>query len=265
MNRRFAAACGLLATAFTASSQAAQVAWTFTGTVSERFDAVSDDPIADLLGVSRASINELSYALRIVVDTAAARDVLLNNSAVQQVKYEDAIVSAEFTLNGVSFATLRRPSEFFGGAFDESEIRVTNQAAPGGTDNLTLTLGTPFAPGLTPALFASYTVPFNQSIGATPVANAEVHALFHSVNISGPGMFGSTDLPAANGAFSGANFVAIGATLLADFGLGFGNGGMILELQEASFTASPVPLPAPALTLGAALAALALRRHRRAR
>lgn len=265
MNRRLGAACGLLGAALSANIQAAQIAWTFTGTVTERFDAVSDDPIADLLGVPRASSNDLSYALRIVVDTAASRDVVLNSSAVQQVKYEDAIVSAELTLNGVSFATLRRPSEFLGGALDESEIRITNQVASSGTDNLTLTLGTPFISPLVPKLFASYTVPFNQNISGIPVANAEVHALFHSVNISGPGMFGGTDLPAANGAFAGANFVAIGATLVADFGLGFGNGGMVLELHEANFSASPVPLPAPALTMGAALAALALRRRRPAR
>ena len=262
MNRYAIAACGLLAATLTSGVHAAPLAWIFTGTVSERFDAVEDDPIADLLGVPRASINEIDFSLRIIVDTAAAATVLEDNSAQQRVTYADAIEGATLTLNGVAFSTLRRPGVQLGGAIDESDIRVTNAVASNGTDNLTLTLGNLIlVPGLAP-LFDSHTVPFNQTIGGTPVVNAEVLAPFMSVNISGPGMFADAGLPAATGAFNSANFVAIGAVVLSDFGLGFGNGSLSLELHDLNFTASPVPLP-PALALFAlAVAALALRRRR---
>lgn len=261
MNHTLGLACGLLVMSLSTPVIAAPVAWTFTGTVSERFDAVSDDPIADLLAVPRASVNDITLSLRIVVDTAAAATVLEDSSALQRVTYADAIERATLTLNGVAFSTLRRPGVQLGGAIDESEIRVTNAVASNGTDNLTLTLGNLiFVPGLTP-LFDSYTVPFNQTLGGTPVASAGVLAPFMSVNISGPGMFSGVDLPATDGAFSGANFVAIGAVVLSDFGLGFGNGSLSLELHDLNFTASPVPLP-PALALFApALAVLARQRR----
>ncbi|MGE3774943.1 MAG: hypothetical protein AB7I32_18610 [Gammaproteobacteria bacterium] len=262
MTRHALVACGLFAAMITTGAHAAQIAWTFTGTVAERFDAVADDPIADLLGVPRASVNDVDFSLRIVIDTEAARDLIANTAAVQQVIYEDAIVSAALSLNGVEFATLRRPDTFLGGAIDESDIRITNGTAPAATDNLTLTLGGLIFTPVIPPLFESYSVPFNQTIGGTPVANAEVLAPFMSINISGPGMFGGVDLPAANGAFAGANFVAIGMTVMSDFGLGFGNGGIVLEAHETDFTASPVPLPGGAALLAPALAVLIRRRRR---
>ncbi len=262
MKRWTGFAGALLAATMATGAQAAQIAWTFTGSVTERFDAVSDDPIADLLGVPRAGINPIDISLRLVVDTAALRTVLQNDSALQRVVYEDAIVGSVLTLNGVSFATQRAPAEFFGGAIDESEIRVHNAVSPTATDNLTLTLGYPYPiPAATP-LFETYTMPFNQTIGSTLVADATVMAMLMSVNISGPGMFGNTDLPTANGAFAGANFAAIGATLMSDFGLGFGNGAIVLELHELNFTASPVPLPGGIVLLGSAIVAIAGWRRR---
>ncbi len=265
MTRFFLLTCGLLA-ALSSGAHAAQIAWTFTGTVSERFDAVSDDPIADLLGVARAGVRDVDASLRLVVDTAAARTVLEDNSAVQRVTYEDAILSSVLTLNGVSFATQRAPGEFLGGALDESEIRVHNAVAPGGSDNLTLVLGTAFPNLLASPLFQTYSVPFNQTIGGTPVADATVIPLLMSVNITGPGMFSSTDLPAANGAFAGATFGAIGVTVLSDFGLGlgFGNGSIVLELHEFDYSAAPVPLPGGLALLVSAVAVLAGHRRRAA-
>ncbi|MCC7122658.1 MAG: hypothetical protein IT493_13975 [Gammaproteobacteria bacterium] len=251
--------CSLIAVA--TGAQAAQIAWTFTGTVSERFEAVSDDPIADLLGVPRAGVRDVDVSLRLVVDTAAARTVLQDNSAAQRVLYEDAILNSVLTLNGVDFATQRAPGEFFGGGLDESEIRVQNSLAPGASDNLTLTLGTSFAHTAAPPLFQTYSVPFNQTIGSTLVANATVIPLLMSVNITGP-MFSSTDLPATDAAFAGATFAAIGVTVMSDFGLGFGNGSIVLELHEVNFDASPVPLPGGAALLAPALAALIWRGRR---
>jgi len=255
--------CSLLA--FASGAHAAQIAWTFTGTVSERFEAVIDDPIADLLGVARTGVRDVDVSLRLIVDTDAARIVVQDNSAAQRVTYEDAILGSVLTLNGVSFTTQRAASEFLGGALDESEIRVHNAIAPGGSDNLTLTLGTPLVHNFAPPLFQTYSVPFNQTIGGTPVANATVIPLLMSVNITGPGMFSSTDLPAANGAFAGATFAAIGATVMSDFGLGFGNGSIVLELHEVNFTAAPVPLPPAFLLLGSAATMLAWARRRASR
>lgn len=44
---------------------------------------------------------------------------------------------------------------------------------------------------------------------------------------------------------------------MSDFGLGFGNGAIVLELHELNFTASPVPLPGGIVLLESAIVAIA--------
>ncbi len=253
MNRSTKIFGALLAAGLTTGAHAAQLAYTWSGTVSERFNELIDDPSADLLGVPRASVNDVDFSLRIVVDTDAAR------SGSNPTIYEDAIVSAALTLNGVSFSTLRRPSEFLSGAVDESEIRIID--SPGsGSDAFVLTVGNPLVT-LAPPLFTRYTVPFNQTIFGTAVENAEVYAVFNSVNITGRGLFDSSDLPTDSAAFADATTLAIGMTIFADFGL-FNSGSILLEAHDASFTVSAVPLPGAVVLFTPAVAALALRRRR---
>jgi hypothetical protein len=225
------------------ATQAALLAYEFSGTTEpERFQVITSDPFADLFGVPRAGISALSFALRLVIDTDDVPVVMQDTSAVHQVRYEDAIVSATLHINGVPFGTLRRPSEFFSGAFDESEIRITNSRSAAGTDGFLLTLGNPII-GAVPPLYRSHTVPFNQTISGIFIDDAEVHAPFQSINISGPGLLDTIALPTTSGAFSGARDVAIGLTLISDTGLGVGNGSLALEITAASFSVSAVPLP----------------------
>ncbi|MCP5143875.1 MAG: hypothetical protein H6978_03525 [Gammaproteobacteria bacterium] len=265
MNTRLIAGVGLAALLHVAPGSAAPLLYEISSVGGTSLLPSFHDPVADLLGYpAGANPADVQMVLRLVVDPDAVAYVENDNSTLQQVTYRDAVLSAEVEVNGVVFATLRRPEPAPTGipvTADESEIEIINRLASNQTDNLVLRL----QPNpLNPALLNSYTVPFDQTIGGNYYPDATIDMYSAQILFSGAGMLDDVLLPTTGTALNNAQFINFAIVLSETVSTGpfpqvsigsFGFNGF-------SVSVTPVPVP-PSLLLFAPLVGWLARSCRR--
>ncbi|MCK9608664.1 MAG: hypothetical protein M0R33_19665 [Methylomonas sp.] len=209
------------------------------GNVTGQFRPVIDDPIADLLGVSRNSQNDIAYQLNLTIDVDRLPIIENDTSILQQYSYFDAITGAKLMLNNTLFQTQRTPFE----ESDTNEITVLNRIEANNADAFGLNLAHP--PLTDSDLFNNYTVPFNQTINGVAYENAVVQLdglSFLIIDLNG--MFNNASLPTDDSIFatipSSAN---VGIGLRTELG-----GSLLLGSLSGinAFAISPVTVPVPA-------------------
>lgn len=243
---------------FGSTAEAALLRYDFSGDMTVAFQSqVTDDPLADLLGVAHNGTFNLPYTVSFVVDTASPPEVLQDTAAGQNFIYRHALESIRIDLNGAVFASTRRPDplqEIIG-------IDVFNLTAPTGNDQVQFAFQDQGG-----GLFGDYFVPFNQTLNGVAVGDARVFVNSLSVFALGRGLLSDASLPDSAADLSGA--LAYGAAIQFGVGLSPSTGRDAVNAVHAfgtpyTFKVTPVPLPAAAWLLGSALVALGARHRRR--
>lgn len=187
------------------NASASTLLYEISGSLNGAFLPVTNDPIADLLSLSRNARNYVPFSLELTIDSNSLPYVHENNSLGQRVTYRNAILNANLDLNGVEFESGRQPipqptdtppSTPEG---DEGKIDITNRISPSGTDVLQMRINgnkaLAYPQDDRSDLFNSYTVPFNQTSGGILYDNATVGIRWISFRQIAPNFLDNDLLP----------------------------------------------------------------------